>query len=1042
MADQPITEVPEPIINSPYYEPDCHWQVQHGAQPVKAEGRRPAYYYYRLPEGAGTGRAGRRQTDMLSDVDVGEREELGQVNLIRQKVRDWREGALTGVPYDGVSRVTRELLELWRSEDRGQRLFFAQIEAAETVIFLVEGNTLYHKGLTKIPLDEPGAAAKEKGYRHFLRYACKMATGTGKTTVMGMLAAWSILNRVAAPTDDRFSDTVLIVCPNVTIRERLQELDPLLGDLSLYRTRQLVPPQRMEELRRGEVMIANWHRLARQETNSVNGVSSKVVKAGEPVETVKMSGKEKGKVEVRYLESDKAWFRRIRQELGSGRGRSPHWLVFNDEAHHAYRRGDADNDESSLEEDATMAKKNAREATIWIEGLDRINKLANGKSRGINLCLDLSATPFYIQGSGNEVGRPFPWIVSDFGLLDAIESGLVKIPELPTADATGAEDAAYFNIWRWVQAKAEQDGHGSNVKPQMVMTYASRPITLLAADWYKHFERWQRVMKDRQRYPVPPVFIVVCRDTKVAKEVYSWLALNEGGYGESPEWFRNEAGKELTVRVDSKVSEDMEAGGGSDEVKRMRFILDTIGKPEWPGGKVPAEWSELVRKHNDKLSSDDGEAEQQGQWLDEKVPPGRDIRCIVSVSMLAEGWDANTVTHIVGLRPFGSQLLCEQVIGRALRRQSYTVDDETGLFTEETAKVFGVPFELVPFKKRPVGDPPEPREVHHVYSVPEKESYRIDFPVVTGYQEVDSLEINIDWSQVAQVTIDPMDIPDSVQTGQLTAPDGSLVAFAAGKKAYLTLGEWREMWRDQQVAFVLAREVCKQWIEERGSDAVPLAEIFPKVLHASMRFLQEKLVLKSSESRACDVLAAGKYTQGVIGSLLNAIQRGSAEKRGLLPVVPKGASGMGSTLYVDFHTTKPVRAVTKCHLNLMVADTRKWEQSTGYLLDQHPGVVKWIKNDRLGFHIPYRHNNISHRYEPDFIVELDTGMRLIIETKGQYGDDADRKAKAAQRWVEAVNFDGRFGLWVYVVVTDPSRLLKELNQLSGEMMAAAQFELE
>ena len=151
---------------------------------------------------------------------------------------------------------------------------------------------------------------------------------------------------------------------------------------------------------------------------------------------------------------------------------------------------------------------------------------------------------------------------------------------------------------------------------------------------------------------------------------------------------------------------------------------------------------------------------------------------------------------------------------------------------------------------------------------------------------------------------------------------------------------------------------------------------------------------------------------------------------------------MGSTLYVDFHTTKPVRAVTKCHLNLMVADTRKWEQSTGYLLDQHPGVVKWVKNDRLGFHIPYRHNNIPHRYEPDFIVELDTGMRLIIETKGQYGDDADRKAKAAQRWVEAVNFDGRFGLWVYVVVTDPSRLLKELNQLSGEMMAAAQFKLE
>lgn len=1040
------TEVPDPIINSPYIEPEHHWQIEHGAVPVKAEGRRPAYYYYRVPEGAGTGRGGRQQQDMLGDIDVGEREELGQVNLIRQKVREWREGRITGVPYDGISRVTRELLELWQREDRAQRLFFAQIEAAETVIFLVEGNKVYHKGLTEVPRDEPGATAKDKGFRSFLRYASKMATGTGKTTVMGMLAAWSILNRVASPTDDRFSDTVLIVCPNVTIRERLKELDPLLGDLSLYRTRQLVPPQRMEELRRGEVMIANWHRLAKHETNSVNGVSSKVVKTGEAVETVKQSGKDKGKVEVRYFESDQAWFKRIRQELGSGRGRSPHWLVFNDEAHHAYRRGDTDKDESSLEEDATLAKKNAREATIWIEGLDRINKLANGNKRGINLCVDLSATPFYIQGSGNEVGRPFPWIVSDFGLLDAIESGLVKIPELPTADAAGEEEAAYFNIWRWVQDKAEKDGHGKNVTPELVMTYASRPITLLAADWHKHFERWQQVMRDRQRYPVPPVFIVVCRDTKVAKEVYSWLAFNEGGYGESPQWFRNEPGRELTVRVDSKVAEDMEAGGGSDEVKRMRFILDTIGKPEWPGGKVPAEWSELVRKHNDKLSSQDDEEdaeEEKGHWLDERIPPGRDIRCIVSVSMLAEGWDANTVTHIVGLRPFGSQLLCEQVIGRALRRQSYTVDDKTKLFTEETAKVFGVPFELVPFKKRPVGDPVTPKDVHHIYSVPEKEDkYRIDFPVVTGYQEVDSLEIDINWSQVAQVTIDPKEIPDSVQTGQLTAPDGSLAAFSAGKKDHVTLTEWRALWRDQQVAFVLAREVCKQWVNERGSDVVPMAELFPKVLNATARFLREKLILKSSESRACDVLAAGTYTQAVKGSLFNAIERGAQEKRGLLPVVPKGASGIGSTLYVDFHTTKPVRAVSKCHLNLMVADTKKWEQSAGYLLDKHPGVVKWVKNDRLGFHIPYRHNNISHRYEPDFIVELDTGMRLIIETKGQYLDDSDRKAKAAERWVQAVNFDGRFGVWHYVVVTDPTAVLKELDALCSASIPNNHLELQ
>ncbi|MDU1662270.1 MAG: hypothetical protein E6861_22760, partial [Stenotrophomonas maltophilia] len=415
------------------------------------------------------------------------------------------------------------------------------------------------------------------------------------------------------PTDDRFSDTVLIVCPNVTIRERLKELDPLLGDLSLYRTRQLVPVQRMEELRRGEVIIANWHKLAKLESNTVNGDSAKVVKTGEAVEVVKQSGKDKGKGEVKYFESDAAWFKRIRQELGTGRGRSPHWLVFNDEAHHAYRRGDSnsDDEETTLEDDKDTAKKNAKEATIWIEGLDRINKLANGRKNGINLCVDLSATPFYIQGSGNEVGKPFPWVVSDFGLLDAIESGLVKIPELPTADVGGTEEAAYFNVWRWVEAKAEEDGHGSKLTPQLVMNYASTPITLLAADWYKKFQEWEKDHKDNQRYPIPPVFIVVCRDTKVAKEVHSWLAGNEGGYGEAPEWFRNAPGREVTVRVDSKIAEEIESGSGNDEVRRMRFILDTIGKGKWPGDKVPDEWSELVRKHNDKLNSDDDEDESE-----------------------------------------------------------------------------------------------------------------------------------------------------------------------------------------------------------------------------------------------------------------------------------------------------------------------------------------------------------------------------------------------------------------------------------------------
>ncbi|HTN60244.1 MAG TPA: hydrolase [Devosia sp.] len=1036
----PIVEVDSPIINSPFREPRHHWHIERAKPPVMAEGRRRASYYYRVPEHAGTGRKGKAQAELFEDTK-GEEVELEIVNLIRDRVKEWRDGDRSGgASYDGASSITKELLELWRSEDRMQRLFFAQIEAAETIIFLAEAAEIYRKGIPEIPRDEPGLESKAAGIRAFTRHACKMATGSGKTTVMGMLGAWSILNSVASPRDDRFSDTVLIVCPNVTIRERLQELDPALGDLSLYRTRQLVPVHRMEDLRRGEVMIANWHRLAKKESNSVNGDSAKVVKTGEAVEVKRNVGKANETVETKYFESDAAWFRRIRRELGSGKGRSPHWLIFNDEAHHAYRRGDVQADEQTLDDDKDLASKNDREATIWIEGLDRINKLAGGsRRRGIHLCVDLSATPFFIQGSGNEVGKPFPWVVTDFSLLDAIESGLVKIPQLPARDVTGAEEAAYFNIWRWVQAKAKEDGYGTAITPQIVMNYASAPINLLASEWHGRFLQWEQFSKQQQKHPVPPVFIVVCRDTAVAREVHAWLAKGEGGYGESPPWFRNAPGREVTVRVDSKVIEDIEAGGTKDETRRLRFILDTVGKAEWPGGKVPEEWSELVRKHNEKAASDDNDGSLK--WIDERIPPGRDVRCIVSVAMLAEGWDANTVTHIVGLRPFGSQLLCEQVVGRALRRKSYALNEDTQMFAEETAKVFGVPFELIPFKVSPAGPQVPQPEPNHIYSVPEKAEYEISFPIVTGYHQSGSLEVSVDWDQVAKVTLDPMRIPQIVELSPLTTPDGSAAAYGPGEKPVLSLTDWRAMFRDQQVAFRLALEVCHRWQADNGATALPVQQLFPRVAFAAKRFLAEKLDRKG-DSQPCDVLLVGEYMQASVSALLDAIKRGASTSEAEVAIVPQGAAGRGSTLYVDFHTTKPIYPVNHCHLNAMVADTQKWEQSAAFLIDTHPGVTRWVKNDRLGFFIPYRSRGLPAKYIPDFVVVTDRGENLIVEVKGQMKDSADVKAKAGQRWAGAVTRLGQNGVWHYLLVQDPARLGLTLNRFTNAQWDAEPFTLK
>jgi type III restriction enzyme len=1034
-----VIEVDSPIINSPFEEPREHWVVTREHPPRRAPGRRKSCYYFRVPERAARGPRGggaRSQRALFGVADVGELEELPLVNSLRERVGAWRAGTLTGTPYDGASAVTRELLELWRGgpDRRAQRLFFAQIEAAETIVFLTEAAPVYRKDLPEIPRDEPGPQSKASGARAFARFACKMATGTGKTTVMGMLAAWSILNRVAAPSDDRFSDTILVVCPNVTIRERLKELDPALGDQSLYRTRQLVPPHRMEELRRGEVMICNWHQLAKREANEVNGQKARVVKTGEAVEVIRNRGRRDERREVIYLESDRAWLTRIRREHGTGKGRSPQWLVFNDEAHHAYRRGEVSDEEVSLEDETRLAEMAAREATVWIEGLDRINRLVGGRKKGILRCLDVSATPFYIQGSGNEVGRPFPWVVSDFGLLDAIESGLVKIPQLPARDMSGAEEASYFNIWRWVEEKAEQDGLGRQLTPEKVMRYAGAPIRILAEEWEQRAEHWKRLASARgESNPVPPVFIIVCRDTALARVIYEWLAegRHQGDYGEAPAQFRNRPGAEITVRIDSKAWEDIEAGTGSDEERRLRFILDTVGKKHWLGGKVPAEWADLVRKHNARVDAEEYDG-PLGR-LDETVPPGRDVRCIISVAMLSEGWDANTVTHIVGLRPFGSQLLCEQVVGRALRRRSYALQDD-GLFAEETAKVFGVPFELIPFKVSKTREDPTPEvEPTHIYTVPEKAHYEIVFPIVTGYHNPGIDGVVLDLNAMSSVTVDPTEIPDQVTLNSLTAPDGRLTRFGPGERPTLGIAQWRAGFRDQQVAFRLAKEAIHEWRGEHGT-AVPLHTLFPSALAAARHFINPgsgRLILHGN-TKPCDLLLVGRYIGAAKAAVCAALRPTGAAGRHELPIIPQGQAGLGSTRFVDFHTIKNTYPADHCHLNLMVADTKRWEQSAGYALDTHPAVLRWVKNDHLSLTMPYRKESIPAQYFPDFIAVLRNDVHLVLETKGRYTDDADLKARAAERWVAAVNRDGRFGRWSYRMAGHPGDVLKMLEEVSAE----------
>jgi type III restriction enzyme len=1043
MSGFTVSEVNEPILNSPFEKPTRYWYIKEGEAPILADGRRPSFVFPPRDQKE----PWKTDEKLRPSKEYPSGYELVLVNLVRERVEGWKSQG-----YPGVSRTTLELIQWWTRDGRDKRLFFAQIEAALVIIFLTEARADFLQGV-EVPRDEPSDDRKAEGYAGFLRYACKMATGGGKTTVMGMLASWSILNKVNNRGDARFSDVVLVVCPNVTIRQRLAELNPENGEASIYRTRDLVPPHLMPLMTQGKVLVNNWHVFEPQSMQS-GGVGAKVIKAGVPVrvkETINIGSKtttargnryltlkdyehqvaagilvvleedrdkqgnlNKVKVEsTRYYESDTSILNRV---LGREVGGKQNILVFNDEAHHAYRirRDEPELGEEDEFGEAEEADEFFQEATIWIDGLDKVQKL-----RGINVCIDLSATPYFLGRVGLETNKPFPWVVSDFGLIDAIEAGLVKIPQLAVRDTTGAEIPGYFNIWQWILPQltpAERGGKKGSPKPEAILKYAHHPIAILGARWEALREEWQKVGSD----PRPPVFILVCKNTTIAKVFYDWFANDVAPIGIPPakiEGFRNRNGKINTIRVDSKVVHETDTGEAkSDESRWMRLTLDTVGKTDWPSDRqgrpiFPEGFEELAKKLERPL-----------------YPPGRDVRCIVSVGMLTEGWDCNTVTHIVGLRPFMSQLLCEQVVGRGLRRASYELNDD-GKFTEEIAQVFGVPFEVIPFKASKTGASAPRIKRYHVHALPNRAEHEIRFPRVEGYTQAIRNKITVDWTSVPSLELQPDRIPPEVEMKGLNVNNmGRLSLSGPGRASDVSLKEFRAGRRLQELVFDLAKSFTRDCLAQPKC-TVPSHVLFPQLVQIVSRYLNEKV--KVHPPADLKDLFLAPYYGWLVEILLEALRPDTSE--GEAPEVPRYEStrGPGSTADVDYWTSRDAVEIVRSHVNYVVPDTKKWEQSAAYYIDKHKAVDSFVKNAGLGFAVPYLYNGQMHDYMPDFIIHLkgDSSLHVILETKG-YDPLEDVKRAAAERWVAAVNAEGSYGRWAY-------RIAKKTTEVSGIITAAS-----
>jgi len=958
--------VDQPILNSPFREPDRYWLYeQDTGMPRVAPGRRPAGYYYRDPARA---RQASAQMSLLADEHF---VELTVVTSIREQVRSWRERG-----YPGVTHVTRRLLEHWTRDGRERQLFYCQHEAVETIIWLVEtepGRRMARNVPADLPLDPESV---ERGYGALARLCCKMATGSGKTVVMAMTIAWSVLNKVHAPQSKRYSDAVLILCPNLTIKEHLggaprdTELEgpepqrPLVPGArgNYYELFDIVPSGLLPDLGQARIHITNWHALALADDSGRRGVVQ------------------------RGRESDAAFCARVLRDLGSRNN----LLVINDEAHHAYRPKPLDEESEKLAglsaEEKRALRSEKEEATIWVSGLDRINKV-----RGINLCLDLSATPFFIQGSGYEESTPFPWVVSDFGLVDAIESGIVKIPRVPVADDTGAPEPRYFRLWKWIVdhlPAAERGGARRKPKPEAVLREAEGALQQLAGLWVANDDAW-----GQGSYPTPPCMIVVCDNTDIAKVVYDYIA--ERGAG-ALERLRNHPGEENTLRIDSKLLADADFAEGSSSrevaAETLRRKVSTVGK--------------------------------QGE-------PGANIRCVVSVGMLTEGWDANNVTQILGLRAFQSQLLCEQVVGRGLRRLSYDFDlDENGIPTnEEYVDVYGIPFEVIPVKKRAQTTPAPPKPMMLIQAMQEREAqYAIGFPRVEGYvfSVTDKITCNLN-------EIEPIDITPSVEPTRVIARPK--VGYELGQPSLHGVGdtveqsrqEFYESIRPQEIYYEIARRLTDTLVKRDDFALRARHLLFPQVLTIVRAYVQARVRLNGVDPREIGLM---RYVDQIVTRLATAIRPASDDGTAkLLPRIERFRP-RGSTSEVAFRTGRETRGTLKSHISHVVLDTATWEASVAFQLETSSLVQSYARNDHLDLTVPYEYGGAQHHFLPDYIVKLTDGTHLLLEVKGYESEQDRQKYEAGKRWCEAVTNWGQMGRWEFrdsPRMTDVQKILAEVS---------------
>ena len=986
-----------PVLNSPYQCPRRHWELDADGQPTQQilETRRRAEFITPIPKPKKRKGATADQQQIVFDEGKGLSDAAQQydptsvINELRQLVAQWRN--LPNPSQWQVTPETTRLLQHWRHHNfSGIRPFFCQIEAVETAIWVTEVAPQSKAG--RRILDHLANANRDAN-PELMRLALKLATGAGKTTVMAMLIAWQTINAERRPGSKHFTRGFLVCAPGLTIKDRLRVLQPNDPD-AYYASRELVPGDLLEDVNRAKIVITNYHAFMRRERIDLSAGGRALLQG-------------RGGDELDTLETEGQMLQRVMPDLMGMKN----ILVMNDEAHHCYREKPKDASDEDLKGDERKeAEKNNEAARVWISGLEVVNR-----KLGLSRVIDLSATPFFLSGSGYAEGTLFPWTMSDFSLMDAIECGIVKLPRVPVAEnIPGNEMPMFRDLWENIRKDMPKKGRGQGeeLDPLKLPTRLQTALEALYGHYDKTFRLWQET-----GIKVPPCFIIVCQNTAISKLVYDFISgfhrKNDDGtttlvgtryslFSNYDEVTGNPLPRPNTLLIDSEQLEAGDAlddnfrGMAADEIERFRREIVERSGDARAGDNITDQ--ELLREVMNTVG-------KSGQL-------GGAIRCVVSVSMLTEGWDANTVTHVLGIRAFGTQLLCEQVIGRALRRQSYELNDE-GFFNVEYADVFGIPFD---FTAKPVIAPPQPpRETVAVKAMrPERDALEIRFPRVEGYRvELPEERLTADFNDDSVLVLSP----------DIVGPSITRNSGIIGEGVDMGLKHLGDMRPSTLVFHVTQRLLYTKW---RDPGEEPKLYLFGQLKRITKQWLDTCLVCKGDTYPAQLMyqeladMACNKITAAITRKFL-----GDRPIKALLDPY----NSTGSTSHVRFNTSKADRWETsgpppKNHVNWVVLDS-DWEAEFCRVAESHPRVIAYTKNHNLGLEVPYRYGSETRMYRPDFIVLVDDSqgpddlLHLVVEIKGYRREDAkEKKSTMDTYWVPGVNHLGNYGRWAFAEFTE------------------------